>query len=237
MGNNSTTNNKNTLDTTIDTTNTANTSTDDVITNTQKIGGTVMSRLFVSCSDDPKSSVHRAWGVSLLFLVLYFIVSIIEMLNLEQHGGSRALVIATIWTGLLHLMLAILGTFILKRFPTSFALGFFIGVILVVANQNLILFGIFHGYVFGNLQTHHIFSSLCFTLSIILLFFTALLVHFRQDLVVAPIDVSSQTIMTTTSAKRQQQQQQQLPTTQEQQKYDKQVDESGLSDGSNYVRA
>lgn len=40
--------------------------------------GSVMSRVFSSCSDDPKGSVHRAWGVSLIFLVLYFILSIVE---------------------------------------------------------------------------------------------------------------------------------------------------------------
>lgn len=97
--------------------------------------------------------------------------------------------IAAIWTGVLHLILAILGTFILKRFPTSFALGFLIGILLIVANQNLILFGIFHGYAYGSLQTNHVFSSLCFTLSVVLLFFTTCLVHFRQDLVVSPIDV------------------------------------------------
>mmetsp|Transcript_18866 Transcript_18866/g.27907 ORF Transcript_18866/g.27907 Transcript_18866/m.27907 type:complete len:208 (-) Transcript_18866:92-715(-) len=152
-------------------------------------GESVMSRVFSSCSDDPKGSVHRAWGVSLIFLVLYFILSIVEMLNLKGHNGSLALIVAAVWTGLLHLMLAILGTFILKRFPTSFALGFLIGILLVVANQNLILFGIFHGYAFGSLQTNHVFSSLCFTLTVVLLFFTTLLVHFRQDLVVSPVDV------------------------------------------------
>mmetsp|Transcript_31397 Transcript_31397/g.47465 ORF Transcript_31397/g.47465 Transcript_31397/m.47465 type:complete len:199 (-) Transcript_31397:41-637(-) len=151
--------------------------------------GPVMSRVFSSCSDDPKGSVHRAWGVSLIFLVLYFIMSIVEMLNLKGNNGSLALMIAAIWTGVLHLILAILGTFILKRFPTSFALGFLIGILLIVANQNLILFGIFHGYAYGSLQTNHVFSSLCFTLSVVLLFFTTCLVHFRKDLVVSPIDV------------------------------------------------
>jgi hypothetical protein len=36
------------------------------------------NKLFSSCADDPKGSVHRAWGVSLLFLVLYFVLSVIE---------------------------------------------------------------------------------------------------------------------------------------------------------------
>jgi hypothetical protein len=37
-----------------------------------------LSKLFSSCSEDPKGSVHRAWGISLIFVVLFFIVSVIE---------------------------------------------------------------------------------------------------------------------------------------------------------------
>jgi hypothetical protein len=111
------------------------------------------------------------------------------VLSLQSNGGSRALVLAAIWTGILHLTLAILGTFVLKRFPTSFAIGFLVGILVVCANQNIILFGVFHGYAFGNPNTNHAFSALCFTLSMVLAFFTAILVHFRNDLVVAPVDV------------------------------------------------
>lgn len=37
-----------------------------------------MSRLFSSCSEDPKGSVHRAWGLTLIFLVMFFVVSVFE---------------------------------------------------------------------------------------------------------------------------------------------------------------
>ena len=37
-----------------------------------------MSRLFSSCSEDPKGSVHRAWGLTLIFLVIFFVVSAFE---------------------------------------------------------------------------------------------------------------------------------------------------------------
>jgi hypothetical protein len=51
----------------------------------------VLGRLFGSCASDPKGSVHRAWGISLLFLVLYFSVSIIEskskMVTNESNQG------------------------------------------------------------------------------------------------------------------------------------------------------
>jgi hypothetical protein len=38
----------------------------------------MMDKLFASCSGDPKGSVHRAWGLSLLFVLGYFIFSIFE---------------------------------------------------------------------------------------------------------------------------------------------------------------
>ena len=38
----------------------------------------LLSKLFTSCADDPKGSVHRAWGVSLIFLVIYFVLAILE---------------------------------------------------------------------------------------------------------------------------------------------------------------
>lgn len=38
----------------------------------------VLDKVFGSCADDPKGSVHRAWGVSLLFVLLYFAISIAE---------------------------------------------------------------------------------------------------------------------------------------------------------------
>jgi hypothetical protein len=38
----------------------------------------ILSVLFSSCAPDPRGSVHRAWGISLLFVVLYFVLSVFE---------------------------------------------------------------------------------------------------------------------------------------------------------------
>ena len=38
----------------------------------------ILSTLFSSCAPDPRGSVHRAWGISLLFVVVYFALSIFE---------------------------------------------------------------------------------------------------------------------------------------------------------------
>mmetsp|Transcript_8149 Transcript_8149/g.22611 ORF Transcript_8149/g.22611 Transcript_8149/m.22611 type:complete len:202 (+) Transcript_8149:159-764(+) len=148
----------------------------------------ILNRVFESCSDDPKSSIHRAWGLTLIFLVIFFIISIIEMINLKADNGSRALMMASIVTGIVHIILGILGTFVLKRFPTSFSVGFFLGILVVLANQNMILTGIFFGYGYGNLQTNRVFANLGFCLFLVLAFFSLMLFHFKQHIVVAPID-------------------------------------------------
>jgi hypothetical protein len=38
----------------------------------------ILKRLFMSCESDALGSVHRAWAVTVLFMVLFFIVAIIE---------------------------------------------------------------------------------------------------------------------------------------------------------------
>ena len=38
----------------------------------------LLDRMFYSCQDDPKGSVHRAWGICLFFIVFYFILAIME---------------------------------------------------------------------------------------------------------------------------------------------------------------
>lgn len=156
-------------------------------TETAKFG--ILNKLFSSCTPDPRGSVHRAWGISLLFVVVYFALSIFEMVTLHQSGdASIALLVAVIWTGLIHLALGVLGTFVLKRFPTSFSVGFFLGVLVVLANQNIILYASFHKYTQGSARANQVFASLGFVLFGVLTFMTLLLVHFKQEVVISPMD-------------------------------------------------
>ena len=117
-----------------------------------------------------------------------FFCQIHAVANLQTKGGSKALVLAAVWTGIVHLALGVVGTFVLKRFPTSFSVGFFLGALVCLANQNLILFGTFFGYGYGNPMTNHIFANVSLTLFLILGFFCLLLFHFKARIVVAPID-------------------------------------------------
>lgn len=41
-------------------------------------GHGILSKMFSSCAEDPQGSVHRAWGITLLFIVIFFIMAIVE---------------------------------------------------------------------------------------------------------------------------------------------------------------
>lgn len=90
--------------------------------------------------------------------------------------------------GIIHVVLGVLGTFVLKRFPTSFSVGFFLGCTAIVANQNLIQSITFRGYGYGKTSTNVIFANLGFCIFLVLAFFTLILFHFKEHIVVAPID-------------------------------------------------
>jgi hypothetical protein len=38
----------------------------------------ILDQVYRSCADDPHTSVHRAWSVSIIFILLYFILSMVE---------------------------------------------------------------------------------------------------------------------------------------------------------------
>ena len=41
-------------------------------------GHGILSKMFSSCAEDPQGSVHRAWGITLLFIVIFFIMAFVE---------------------------------------------------------------------------------------------------------------------------------------------------------------
>jgi zinc transporter ZupT len=118
-----------------------------------------------------------------------------KVISLKGNEGSWALIIASIWTGLVHLTLGVLGTFVLKRFPTSFSVGFLLGVMVVLANQNLIMFTSFASYSQGSHSTNSVFSSLGFTLFAALTFMSVILLHFKADIVVMPMEEQNDDIV------------------------------------------
>lgn len=51
----------------------------------------ILKKIFSSCENDALGSVHRAWAVTVLFMVVFFIVAIIEGESLDLYclrGGG-----------------------------------------------------------------------------------------------------------------------------------------------------
>ncbi len=88
------------------------------------------------------------------------------------------------WSAVLHLILAISGTFILKRFSTAFTIGSFLGLTVVISQQDLLLFAAFYHYKHGDVVYNVIFADLAFALFAILTFFSLILGHFRHYIIV-----------------------------------------------------
>ena len=59
------------------------------------------------------------------------------------------------------------------------------GIVVILANQNLILFATFNSYSFGSPRSNTAFSSACFTLFAVLGFFAMLLFQFKKEVTVA----------------------------------------------------
>lgn len=57
-------------------------------------GHGILSKMFSSCAEDPQGSVHRAWGITLLFIVIFFIMAFVEGKSMQarlvwwHHGGD-----------------------------------------------------------------------------------------------------------------------------------------------------
>ena len=131
----------------------------------------------------PVSLTHSLTSLSVCFFT--------TVVQLQKQHTSEALVIASVWTSIVHALLAILGTFVLKRFPTSFSIGFLMGILVVLAQQNLILFATFQSYGLGNITTNRIFASAAFTLFVLLSFFSLLLFQFKKEVSVSPLGAAS----------------------------------------------
>mmetsp|Transcript_24866 Transcript_24866/g.36492 ORF Transcript_24866/g.36492 Transcript_24866/m.36492 type:complete len:207 (+) Transcript_24866:272-892(+) len=153
---------------------------------------TTFSALFKACESDPKGAVHKAWALALLLKIVLFVSACLVVLNLETNGGSsKALVFAAMWTALVQLAMAITGSFILRRFPSSFTIGFFLGLLVVVAQQNLILYATFNDYNFGQQRSNRVFAFFALALAIVYIGFALILANFREHILMSPGDLDN----------------------------------------------
>eukprot|EP00553_Chaetoceros_curvisetus_P007039 CAMPEP_0204631714 /NCGR_PEP_ID=MMETSP0717-20131115/23314_1 /ASSEMBLY_ACC=CAM_ASM_000666 /TAXON_ID=230516 /ORGANISM="Chaetoceros curvisetus" /LENGTH=119 /DNA_ID=CAMNT_0051649347 /DNA_START=153 /DNA_END=509 /DNA_ORIENTATION=- len=115
-------------------------------------------------------------------------MAIIEVGNLKNADASFALTVAAIWTVIIQFGMIIVGTFIIKRFSTSFSVGFLLGLVLVVAQQDLLLAVTFWHNKYGSSTKNIVFANLAFGLSVLYSVFALTLTHFKDSIMVATVD-------------------------------------------------
>jgi hypothetical protein len=98
------------------------------------------------------------------------------------------LTVAAIWTAIIQFGMIVVGTFIIKRFSTSFSVGFLLGLVIVVAQQYLLLAVTFWHNEYGSWAKNVAFANLAFGLAIIYSFFALILFHFKESIMVAAVD-------------------------------------------------
>jgi len=139
--------------------------------------------------DDAKGRVHRGWAIVLIFLTLIFFTGIFESTTIQTSNGPDSLALAAIWSSVVHGILAILGTFIIRRFPTQFAIGFFLGLLVIIAQQDIIIHSTFKQYKQTMRKSGGFFSFLSMIVALLLVGFTAFLAIYRDAiLLTSPVD-------------------------------------------------
>lgn len=83
----------------------------------------------------------------------------------------------------------IVGTFIIKRFSTSFSVGFLLGLVIIVAQQYLLLSVTFWNNQYGSSAKNVAFANLAFALFVLYTVFAATLMQFKESVMVAAVDV------------------------------------------------
>jgi len=104
---------------------------------------------------DSKKVATFAWILAVLLVLIAFIIACVSASRLRNvnsnASGSSAAGFAAVWTCIMLLFISGSGTVIMRKFCTPLAIGLFLGIIFIMANQMLILFVVFAD--FANRET------------------------------------------------------------------------------------
>jgi uncharacterized BrkB/YihY/UPF0761 family membrane protein len=88
--------------------------------------------------ENPKKYITYAWFLSII-LVAAAMISACILADKHRDNGTSALGFAAVWTAIICMAISVGGTVVMRKFQTSFAIGVFLGVVSVAANQCLML--------------------------------------------------------------------------------------------------
>ena len=106
-----------------------------------------MDRLSSCGGDDKEKLIMTAWKTTIVFVFSFIIAAIALAAKNDsgEAGTSRSDGFAAIWAMLLIIGLTVGGSLVLKRHRKPLAIGFFLGVCIMMSVNMLTLFAIFVG--------------------------------------------------------------------------------------------
>ena len=107
---------------------------------------------------------------------------------MKDTNASLALKLAAVWTTILQLVVIVVGTFIIKRYSTSFSVGFLLGMVIVISQQHLLVGITFAHTSYGNWFENAIFSNMSFALFAFYFLFAIILMQFKSSIMIAAVD-------------------------------------------------
>ncbi|KAI9997928.1 hypothetical protein PInf_002185 [Phytophthora infestans] len=99
------------------------------------------------CINNPKMLITYLWFVTMLFGFMYAIAAIVAAVNNDGEGesDSKSLGFVGVWAMILIVALSVGGTMVMRKHQTPLAVGFLIGVVLMMSLQMFSLSIIFAG--------------------------------------------------------------------------------------------
>ncbi|KAL7690214.1 hypothetical protein Plhal304r1_c013g0050461 [Plasmopara halstedii] len=99
------------------------------------------------CINNPKMLITYMWFTTILFGFMYAIAAIVAAINNNGEGesDSKSLGFVGIWAMILIVVLSVGGTMVMRKYQTPLAVGFLIGVVLMMSLQMFSLSIIFAG--------------------------------------------------------------------------------------------
>jgi hypothetical protein len=139
------------------------------------------------CSN-PQQIISVSWFASIFIAFVLLICACFAVRRITSEGFSAsncAAGYAIIWTAALAIIVSIIGTVIMRKFKSKLSVGFFLGTILVMFIQMLMLFAICLNYTYFHpkKKVTMVVSVLAFFLAVNYGVFGMTLNAFRKDVI------------------------------------------------------
>mmetsp|Transcript_17953 Transcript_17953/g.71962 ORF Transcript_17953/g.71962 Transcript_17953/m.71962 type:complete len:273 (+) Transcript_17953:102-920(+) len=144
----------------------------------------------------PKTAIAYSWFASIVLVVGAFAAACAAA-DRHRGGGGAALGFAAVWSVLLCGALSVFGTWVLRQRQTEFAVGALIGIVVIIANQMLMLTAVFGSEANRGDRAHQksadvAFAVFSYVLFLTYLLFAALLAVFRTAILAPKVPTHQQ---------------------------------------------